>query len=370
MTRRQGRYERRNAIRAEKRAIKLQENLKFENVCSHQALFDAAMASSKGVRWKASVQRYLINVLFNVCNTRKNLLAGKDVRKGFIEFNVCERGKVRHIKSIHFDERVVQKSLCSNALYPVLTYNLIEDNGASQKGKGTHYAIKRLVKSLVKHYKKFGNSGYVLLIDFKSYFDNVAHQPLKEIYRKYFEDKNIVKLADDFLDAFGDRGLGLGSETSQISAVAYINEIDHFIKEAARIKGYGRYMDDSYIIHQNKEYLQNLLKRLKDLYKKYGIKLNTKKTHIVPLKRGFCFLKTRFYISGTGKIIKKPCRDSVTRERRKLKRQAKLYAQGQISLEAINISYQSWKGSMKHRDARKTVHNMEKLYKKLFNKEE
>ena len=119
----------------------------------------------------------------------------------------------------------------------------------------------------VKHYKKYGNDRYILLIAFKSYFDNINHETLKDIYKRYFNDEKIIKLANDFIDAFGEKGLGLGSETSQISAVAYINEIDHYIKEKALIKGYGRYMDDSNLICESKEKLKNVLEELKNKYK-------------------------------------------------------------------------------------------------------
>ena len=79
-------------------------------------------------------------------------------------------------------------------------------------------------------------------------------------------------------------------------------------------------MDDSYLIHYSKQYLVELLEKLKVMYADYGIKLNEKKTCIVPLRQGFTFLKTRFFITDTGKIIKKPCRSSITRERKKLKK--------------------------------------------------
>lgn len=366
MGRRQRRYDRRQRERAEKRKNKLAAYSNFENVISYSALYKAAWEASKGVKWKASVQKYLLNLASNLYKTRKALLEGKDVRRGFIEFDISERGKQRHIKSIHFQERVVQKSLCKNALYPVLTYNLITDNGASQKGKGMHFASKRLVNFLSKYYKKYGNEGYVLVIDFKKYFDNINHEKMKELYSKYFEDERLLKLINDFLDAFGDIGLGLGSETSQISAVAYINSIDHYIKEKANIKVYVRYVDDSDIVHNSKEYIKILLEDLKIQYSKYGITLNEKKTHIAKLKNSFTFLKTRFYLTDTGKVVKKPCRDSITHERKKLKRQAKLLEKGVLNIEDINQSFESWKGSMKHRNARKSVYNMQKLYDTLF----
>lgn len=369
MSRRKKRYERRKSKRNSKRIENLSQYDNFEKVISCESLYDAASEAAKGVSWKESVQRYMLNICMNIAKTHKELKNGKDIQKGFIEFDVVERGKLRHIKSVHFYERVVQKSLCRNALYPILTYNLIYDNGASQKGKGTHFTVKRLIKHLQSHYRKHGNSGYVLLIDFKSYFDNINHKPLKDIYYKYFSDKKLIKLSEGFIDAFGEIGLGLGSETSQLNAIAYPNKVDHYIKEVGRVKGYGRYMDDSYIIHESKEFLQELLKDLSKIYDELGIKLNQKKTYITDLKYGFTFLKTRFHFSDTGKIIKKPCRASITQERRKLKRQAKLVEKEIMTYEQVSTSYQSWRGSMKYRNARKTLYNMDLIFEKLFNKE-
>lgn len=368
MSRRSKRRERRNLKRLEKKK-RLKQYDSFENVISLKSLYNAARKASNGVKWKASVQRYLLSILFRISRTRKDLLNGKDIRQGFIEFNISERGKTRHIKSVHFSERVVQKSICSNALYPVLTSNVIYDNGASQKGKGTHFAAKRLEKHVAWFYKRYGKNGYILLIDFKSYFENIPHDIVKANYRKFFTDERLLKLADGFVDAFGNKGLGLGSETSQINAVAHINYIDHYIKEQKRIHCYGRYMDDSYIIHQNKEYLINLLNELEILYRSYGVILNKKKTKIIPLKDGFIYLKTKYYIDDTGKIIKKPCRDSITRQRRKMKKQAILVAKGLMTAADVLIGLTSWVGSMIHRHSRKTVFNMKKLYKELFEKE-
>lgn len=366
MSRRQNRRLRRIAKREERREDFLKRYDNFENVAGLDSLYKAAEESAKGVRWKQSVQRYIVNIFPNIVQTRKELLAGKDIRKGFIEFVISERGKERFIQSVHFYERVVQKSICMFSLYPALTHNLILDNYASQKGKGTHFAIKRLTKFLTEYYKKYGNNGYILLVDFKSYFASIPHEIIKENLRRYFKDEKLIRLADSFIDAFGEKGLGLGSETSQINAIVHINAIDHYIKEIAKIKGYGRYMDDSFIIHNSKEYLEKLLKILIEKYEAYGIKINTKKTYITDLKHGFTFLKTRFYLTDSGKVIKKPCREFITRERRKLKKQAKLVKQGRMTFEAVNTSYQSWRGSMAHRNARRTVRSMDMLFKKLF----
>ena len=79
-----------------KRAKKREENLKiyddFERIISHEALFAAAQEAAKGVNWKASVQRFKLNACLCVDNLHKELARGKDVRKGFIEFDIVERG--------------------------------------------------------------------------------------------------------------------------------------------------------------------------------------------------------------------------------------------------------------------------------------
>lgn len=279
--RKEARYQRRKAAREVKR-LKMLETYNFDRVVSPDALFMSAKEARRGVYWKASVQRYCMSLLRNSIKTSRALHTGEDVRRGFIAFDIVERGKLRHIQSVHFSERVVQRSLCSNALVPLLTRSLVYDNGASLAGKGIDFALRRLKGHLRKHYKKHGNAGYVVLVDFKGYFDSICHTPLYDLYSRVFgEDAQLTALASLFIDAFGERGLGLGSETSQINAIAYPNSIDHYIKEVLRCKYYGRYMDDSYIICETKQQALAILDTLLIKYTEKGITPNRKKTAIV-----------------------------------------------------------------------------------------
>ena len=171
--RHKARYERRKAARAAKKREAVAQYDNFDNLCTCNALYRAARMSRKGIRWKASVQRYFMVYLRNILQLREMLLAGDDVTMGFIEFNLFERGKKRHIKSVHFKERVAQRSLCDNALVPMLSRSLIYDNGASLKDKGISFARDRLKHHLHQYYRRTGgNEGYILLMDFSGYFDN------------------------------------------------------------------------------------------------------------------------------------------------------------------------------------------------------
>ena len=76
--------------------------------------------------------------------------------------------------------------------------------------------------------------------------------------------------------------------------------------------------------------------------------------------------KTHFILTDTGKVVKRICRESVTRERRKLKKFAKLNARGEMNFEQIREAYNSWKGYAAQKDAYRTIRNMDALFNRLF----
>lgn len=97
-----------------------------------------------------------------------------------------------------------------------------------------------------------------------------------------------------------------------------------------------------------------------------GIMVNQKKTHIVKISHGFTWLKKKFSITETGRIVMRPCRESVTRMRRKLKKLRRKVAEGKMTREQALRSYQSWRGSIVKLDAHRTLLEMDALCKALF----
>ena len=151
--RHEARYQRRKAAREEKRRARLGEYDNFDNLLDANNLIGAFKCSQKGVSWKSSVQRYEMNLLQQTNDSKKKLAAGEPVAQGFIEFDLRERGKMRHIKSVHIKERCIQRVLCDHALVPVLSNSLIYDNGASLENKGIHFSLDRLDKHLHWYYR-------------------------------------------------------------------------------------------------------------------------------------------------------------------------------------------------------------------------
>ena len=364
--RREARYRRRAIKRHEKKIEASADHDNYQKVFSYGNLYKAYRCCGRNVAWKASVQRYITQAPIRVEKTYRDLMSGRWRSKGFFEFDVRERGKTRHIQSVTIDERVVQRCLCDNALVPVLSRSLIHDNGASLKDKGYSFTVRRLEQHLEEHIRKHGPNGYVLLFDFRKFFNSIPHEVCSKAIRKAFSDERIINLTEHFIGMFGDRGLGLGSQISQVFALAAANRLDHFIKEICRIRAYGRYMDDGYLIHKDPDVLRKALDGIRRVCGELGLTLNADKTRIVPLRRGFTFLKIRFQITGTGRIIRKMPKSSITRMRRKLKSYSRLMRNGKMAWRDIQASWQSWKSYALKFDSYHAVRNMTWLYNELF----
>lgn len=282
--------------------------------------------------------------------------------------------KERDIESNTFRDKVVQHSLCDNVLYPTIAPKFILDNYASQIGKGVSFGLDRLSKHLRHYYFSRKNNpnfhgsctdGWVLKCDIRKFFANIDHNILKQKIREVFDDKNVIWLLEMTIDSVNDPSLPIGFQSSQLLSLLLLNDFDHMVKERLRIKGYGRYVDDFYLIHEDKEYLKYCLKVIREYLKKMGLELN-QKTHIFPLRNGIDFLGFHTYITESGRVIRKLRKSSKDNMRRRLKRFRNLYDNGRISMYDIKQSYLSWKAHAKNGNTYHLIKEMDKLYDSLF----
>lgn len=187
-----------------------------------------------------------------------------------------------------------------------------------------------------------------------SYIYELHEQLMSGTYKSKGFNKFTIMFIDDMGD---DRGLGLGSEVYQILAIYYPNKIDHFIKEQLHIKGYGRYMDDSYIIHKDTDYLRYCKEQIEIKSNEIGLELNSR-SQIIKLTQRFNFLKKRWFITDNGKVVVRLVRKNITTRRRTLKRMT------HNNIDTTQ-SYKSWKGYAKHYNSYNSILSMEKLYAEL-----
>ena len=264
-----------------------------------------------------------------------------------------------------FRDKVVQHSLCDNALEILLRKNFLYDNYASQVGKGTDFGLNRLDGFMHKFYRQHGLEGWVLKCDIRKYFYSIPHEYLKRILEPYVPEEDVRWLLWYIIDSTSDPGIPIGNQSSQLLAVLCLSPLDHFIKEKLGIKYYGRYMDDFYLIHEDKEYLKQCLKDIGMFLAPMGMQLN-QKTQIFPLKNGIDFLGFHIYLTETGKTVWKLRRRSKSNMSRKLKKFRKLLDRGAITMESIHQSYQSWKGHALRGNSHHLVREMDELYNSLF----
>lgn len=269
----------------------------------------------------------------------------------------------RHEAQLRRDELM----RANNALVPLFSAAFVYDNAASLKGKGIDFAMDRLTCHLQRYYRKHGTDGWALVFDFSDYFNSAPHAPIYAESERRIRDERVQKLACGLMEDFGERGFGLGSQVSQIDALMLPNRLDHFIKEQLHIEGYGRYMDDGYLIHESRDYLQECLKQIRAVCADLGIRMNEKKTRIVKLQE-LHFLKTRFYLTETGKVRRKMCRKSARRMRRKLKTFRRWMEEGRMTEEDIRTAYESWRGHMRRGNSYRVLRRMDRFYKRLMEK--
>jgi hypothetical protein len=200
----------------------------------------------------------------------------------------------------------------------------------------------------------------------KEYYETAQHEPVFREFERSGIDDRLVALSKYFIQNFGDVGLGLGSQVSQIAALALPNRIDHYIKDVLGMKYYARYMDDGCIISESKEKLEICLRELRRLCAEHGIRLNPKKTQIIKLTRGFTFVKVRFRYGANGKVVRRATYKGIRHMRAKLRIFRRWVDSGRMTAADVETSLVSWRGHMKRFHSYHMEQSVERLYCELF----
>lgn len=291
----------------------------FQSAISFGALYRGLKKSCRNVRWKDSVVGYEANGLKNTLQLSRALHDGSYRISKYQVFTIREP-KERVIVASRIVDRQFQRALCERGLYEEVTKHFVRDNVACQVGKGTDDALNRLKIQLHRFYQKYGNDGWVLKCDIHHFFPETRHDVAKAAVRKYVSDPLAADAVCAVIDSFdGDVGIGLGSQISQLVELLVLNDLDHYIKERLHIKFYIRYMDDFILIHQDKEYLRACRKEIEVKLSELGLSLN-RKTELQPLQHGVVFLKWRFVLTETGKVLMLMNPKKLTKQRRRMKR--------------------------------------------------
>lgn len=322
----------------------------YTELCSFETLYAAYLRARKSKRKKAATAQYEANALACTVKLSRKLTTKRYRPSKFEIFKVYEP-KERTVQAPAFVDKVVLHAIVDEGLYDAITRSFIRDNYASQKDKGTHDGLARLKHHMVGYYREYGTAdGWVLKADVRHFFASIDHEKvkakLKVVCIKRGIDVEIYALLCIYIDNSAD-GLPLGYQTSQLLALMFLDDFDHWLKETKRCKRYGRYMDDFYIIEQSKKDLQVLLHEVRAWMDGLGLELN-EKTGIFPLRNGIDLLGFHSYLTDTGKCIQKLRKTKVELIRARIKRWRKAYPAGEVTKLQILASFDGWDAHAAH----------------------
>lgn len=376
-----------------------------EIVSDANNLYKAYKASIKGIKWKETTQKFMMNFLRYILSIQEELLDRTLQNGPTVEFSLFERGRVRPITSIQIKDRIVRHVLCDEVILPEVKKHIIYDNGASIKGRGISHQRNRFEIHLRKYYRLYGNDGWILFGDFSKFYDNIIHEIAKQELLKLFDDDEFLDwLLTLIFDGFkidvsymtdeeyascmkstfnkneyrkipkeqltGEKwmakSVNIGDQLSQIIGIYYPYRIDNYVKYVMSQKFYGRYMDDWYIMNPDKQDLLDILEGIRVIADELGIHINEKKTRIVKISSTYKFLQIRYTLTKDGKIIKRISPDRVTTMRRKLKKLAVKVRNNEIDYDGVENMFRSWMGSFYKLMSRQQRKNLIGLYEDLF----
>lgn len=365
-------------------------------------LYNAFLESKRGSSWKPQVQKFETNYLYNLTEIQQKLINKTFEFSPSVKFVINERGKARVINGEIIEDRIVKHALCDEVLNPSLRKYLIYDNGASLKGRGIDFTRKRLLTHLHKFYNKNkSNEGYIALLDYSKYYDNLRHDVFLRLIKSHVDDEYAIWLLEKILDKskvdvsymtdeeysscmndtfnsleynnidqslltgkkFMYKHFNIGDQVAQIAGIIYPMEIDNYIKIVKGEKFFSRYMDDSYIIHEDKNHLIELIEDITERCYDIGIHINKKKTRICKLSDYWRFLQIQYSLTSTGKIVEKINPKGLTTMRRKMKKLSSIMTKKQYT-----DWFKSWINAHYKYMSRIQIDNINKLFEEELSK--
>lgn len=338
----------------------------MEDAISFDALYKSAQKCKRGVIWKDSVASFMLNDLTEIRKLATSLHDGTYKSRPGRHFTIY-RPKRRAAMSISFRDRVYQRSLNDNILYPGLTKHFVYDNAACQKNKGTDFCRNRLKCHIQRFYRKYGMDGYLLECDIAGYYPNMRTDVAEAVFTQHFPKEIADEVVKILQTQYGDDGGYFpGSQLLQLVGISVLNGLDHFIKEKLHIKHYVRYMDDFLLIHEDVEYLECCQKQIGEELKKLGMMLHPRKTKIIPLSQEFKFLGFIYRLTKTGKVLMFVNPQTIKEERQRLRKMAKLVKNGRMSYGKYEECYQCWRAHALKGSSQAMIERMDTFKKSLL----
>lgn len=302
----------------------------FDDAFDLEPLLESTRKCLSGVTWKGSGAYTYLHAAEIASALYDELHGGTYQQKPACEFPIT-KPKPRIISSIHIRDRIVQRSLNDNVIYPIMSRSWIYDNYACQKGKGTDFGRARMRRHFERFVRENGPCGFHMKVDVLGYYAHMVHAitnaRFAEKLPEWASEFVILALSSQYSGAVGYKP---GSQLVQIAGIDYLDKLDHHIKERMRVRYYGRYMDDLVMLSTDRDELVFILSEIERELALIGMETHKKKTRIEPLEKPLTFLGFDYRIrDGCVSMLVTP--KKVKEQRRSLRTLSRLVAKGRLS---------------------------------------
>ena len=239
---------------------------------------------------------------------------------------IVKRPVIREVFAAKFRDRIIHHVLYNKINHIFEKYIFIDDCYACRKDKGTLYGIKRCYDKIQECSNGYKTPCYILKGDLKSFFMTIDKRRLysislyiikkygnctenefifinyllkliifncpqnkctikgsKKLWGKLPKEKSLFN-CDEY------HGIPIGNLMSQILANVLLSVLDWYVTKELCCEYYGRYVDDFYIIHKDKEYLMECKKKIRNKLQSIGVILHPNKTYCQFFDKGLTFL--------------------------------------------------------------------------------
>jgi RNA-directed DNA polymerase len=264
----------------------------YNSIISVENLLLAWQNFLPGKRSKPDVQEFQLHLMDNILDLHRDLKDKAYIHGSYKAFKINDP-KPRNIHKASVRDRLLHHAIYQ-ILYPFFDKTFISDSYSCRVGTGTHKAIKQFTQYSRKVSQNYTKQCWVLKCDIKRFFDSIDHEIMIEILKRHIKDQELLNLLINIIHSFetkSGKGLPLGNLTSQLLVNIYMNEFDQYVKHRLKVKYYVRYADDFVFLHQDKKYLQQILKDIEVfLQDKLKLTLHPHKVSIETFSSGVDFL--------------------------------------------------------------------------------
>ena len=326
-------------------------------VTAFDNLYQAYLRARRGKRDRPAVRDFEFALEAELLQLQAELSDGGYRPGGYRLFQIYDR-KPRLIAAAPFRDRVAHHAVMG-VIEPTLDRRFIHDSYACRVGKGVHAAVRRYQQWARTH-------AYVLKLDVSRYFPSIDHGLLKAKLRRRIKDVGVLNLLDRMIDSAPSgfappvagpsddlvdlmqrgRGLPIGNLTSQFFGNLYLNDLDHYLKQACGVRAYLRYVDDLVLLHDDKNQLWRWRDAIAEFLLTERLMLHPRKTQVQPVGLGLNLLGYRVWPWRV-----RLQRDSGYRYRKRLRGLARGYALGRVDLEDVRASVAAWLGHVNHAES-------------------